>query len=203
MKNARISIPWVYGFTNKDPVNQASVKRLGRSGSAMALRRARGEDSLTSNQPGSSMPARRQGSARQTLALDTYVKLSRATNSLDSRLAPGLARAGLTESQFGVLEALLHVGPQHQCDLAERILKTSGNLTMVIGNLERRGLVRRARSTGDRRFIEVRLTRLIRTLFPDHAARLSGLMATLTEGEQRTLGRLGRKLGLGAAAATG
>jgi MarR family 2-MHQ and catechol resistance regulon transcriptional repressor len=153
------------------------------------------------------MSARHQGSARETLALDTYVKLSRALNSLDSGLAPGLAEAGLTESQFGVLEALLHVGPQHQCDLAERILKTSGNLTMVIGNLERRGLVRRERSTGDRRFIEVRLTRqgeqLIRTLFPEHAARLSGLMATLTEGEQRTLGRLGRKLGLGAAAATG
>jgi len=150
------------------------------------------------------MPARHPGSARETLALDTYVKLSRATNSLDSRLAPGLSQAGLTESQFGVLEALLHVGPQHQCELAERILKSSGNMTMVIGNLERRGLVRRERSAGDRRFIEVHLTRqgeqLIRKLFPEHAERLTRLMETLTEGEQRTLGRLCRKLGLGAAA---
>jgi MarR family 2-MHQ and catechol resistance regulon transcriptional repressor len=139
------------------------------------------------------------------LALDTYVKLSRATNSLDGRLAPGLALAGLTESQFGVLEALLHVGPLHQCDLAERILKSSGNVTMVIGNLERRGLVRRARSTGDRRFIEVRLTRageqLVRKVFPDHAERLTRLMASLSAGEQRTLGRLCRKLGLAIAGA--
>lgn len=148
------------------------------------------------------MPARYQGSARETLALDAFVKLTRASNSLANRLAPGLARAGLTESQFGVLEALLHIGPLHQCDLAERILKSSGNMTMVIGNLERRGLVRRQRSTGDRRFIEVELTRqgeqLIRKVFPAHAERLTQAMAVLTEGEQRTLGRLSRKLGLGA-----
>jgi MarR family transcriptional regulator, 2-MHQ and catechol-resistance regulon repressor len=134
------------------------------------------------------------------------VKLSRALNTLDTHLSSGLARAGLSESQFGVLEALLHVGPLHQCDLAERILKTSGNMTMVIGNLERRGLVRRSRSTGDRRFIEVRLTRegeqLVRKVFPPHAERLTRLMASLSEGEQRTLGRLCRKLGL-AAVATG
>jgi MarR family 2-MHQ and catechol resistance regulon transcriptional repressor len=148
------------------------------------------------------MPARYQGAARETLALDAFVKLTRANNSLANRLAPGLAQAGLTESQFGVLEALLHVGPLHQCDLAERILKSSGNMTMVIGNLERRGLVRRQRSTGDRRFIEVALTRqgeqLIRKVFPGHAERLTRLMGVLSEGEQRTLGRLCRKLGLGA-----
>jgi MarR family 2-MHQ and catechol resistance regulon transcriptional repressor len=148
----------------------------------------------------SRLPVRYRGSAREALALDTYIKLSRATNSLDSRLAPGLAVAGLTESQFGVLEALLHLGPLHQRDLAKRILRSSGNMTMVIGNLERRGLVKRERSAGDRRFVEVRLTRtgerLIRRVFPGHAERLTRLVAALTGGEQRTLGRLCRKLGL-------
>ncbi len=153
------------------------------------------------------MAVRSHSSPRTQRALDTFVKLSRAVNALSHRLAPGLATAGLTESQLGVLEALLHLGPLHQCDLAERILKSSGNLTMVIGNLERRRLVRRTRSATDRRFIEIRLSaegaRLIRRVFPAHAERLTGLMDVLTETEQRTLTRLCRKLGIAAAAGPG
>jgi MarR family 2-MHQ and catechol resistance regulon transcriptional repressor len=78
---------------------------------------------------------------------------------------------------------------------------------MVIGNLERRRLVRRTRSVTDRHFIEIRLSpegaRLIRRVFPAHAERLTGLMGGLTETEQRTLARLCRKLGIAAAAAPG
>ncbi len=153
------------------------------------------------------MAGRSQASPRTLRALDTFVKLSRAVNALSHRLAPGLAAVGLTESQLGVLEALLHLGPLHQCDLAERILKSSGNLTMVIGNLERRRLVRRTRSATDRRFIEISLTpegaRLIRRAFPAHAERLAQLMGVLTRAEQRTLARLCRKLGLSEAKAAG
>ena len=148
------------------------------------------------------MPIRPKQPPRAQLALGTFVKLSRATDSVSRGLAPGLAAAGLTESQFGVLEALLHLGPLHQCDLAERILKSNGNMTTVIGNLERRRLVRRDPSPTDRRFREVRLTsageRLVREVFASHAARLADLMGALTDTEQRSLGRLCRKLGLSA-----
>lgn len=153
------------------------------------------------------MAVRSNGSPKTQRALDAFVKLSRAVNALSHRLAPDLAAAGLTESQLAVLEALLHLGPLHQCDLAERILKSSGNLTMVIGNLERRRLVRRARSATDRRFIEIRLSpegaRLIRRVFPAHAERLTRLMGVLTEAEQRTLAGLCRKLGLAATGPAG
>src|SRR5512132_3059301 len=131
------------------------------------------------------MATRSLRSSRERLALATFVKLSRAVDSLSSRLAPGIAAADLTESQFGVLEALLHLGPLHHCDLGERILKSSGNMTTVIGNLERRGLIRRQPSPTDRRFREVRLTpageRLVRKVFAGHAERLTRLMGTLTE----------------------
>ena len=69
-----------------------------------------------------------------------------------------LAEAGLTESQFGVLEALLHLGPLHQRELAEKILRTNGNVTLVVDHLEKRGLVRRERGSADRRYIKVHLT---------------------------------------------
>ena len=146
-------------------------------------------------------PSRYRGSNAERLALSTYLKLTRASEGLWNRLAPGLQRADLTPSQFGVLEALYHLGSMHQRDLGERILKSSGNMTLVIDNLEKRGLVRRERSVEDRRFIQVHLTpegeRLIRRVFPGHADAITRELAVLTQEEQRTLGNLCRKLGVG------
>ena len=138
------------------------------------------------------------GTAQERLALRTFVKLVRAANGLNARLNQPLSESGLTESQFGVLEALLHVGPLHQRDLAGKILRTHGNVTLVVDQLERRGLVRRERGSADRRFVRVHLTdegaALVRGLFPAHAARLATEMSLLSEDEQRELGRLCRRL---------
>src|SRR5436190_22685494 len=112
----------------------------------------------------------------ERLALDAYVKLMRASESLISLLSPEMQAAGLTWSQFGVLEALLHLGPLCQKELGEKLLKSTGNITMVVDNLEREGLVRRERRAEDRRYITVSLTdtgdALIRELFPKHARRV-------------------------------
>jgi MarR family 2-MHQ and catechol resistance regulon transcriptional repressor len=144
-------------------------------------------------------PSRYRDDRAERLALSTYLKLTRASERLWDRLALGLQHEDLTPSQFGVLEALYHLGPLCQRDLGERILRSSGNMTMVVGNLERRGLVRRERTAGDRRFREVHLTgageRLIRRVFPPHAAAITRALAVLTSEEQRALGHLCRKLG--------
>jgi MarR family 2-MHQ and catechol resistance regulon transcriptional repressor len=144
-------------------------------------------------------PSRYRQDRAERLALSTYLKLTRASDRLWDRLALGLQREDLTPSQFGVLEALFHLGPMCQRDLGERILRSSGNMTMVIGNLERRGLVRRERSAEDRRYHQVQLTaegeRVIRRVFPGHAASITRELSILTQEEQRTLGHLCRKLG--------
>lgn len=150
------------------------------------------------------MPQRYQGPERERRALSCWTKLVRATNAIDAAVAPSLAEQGLTESQFGVLEALLHLGPMPQCDLARRILCTGGNLTLVVDKLEQRGLVRRARRQDDRRYVDVHLTpqgdALIREYFPAHARLITERFAVLTRDEQLELGRLCRKLGLRAEA---
>jgi MarR family transcriptional regulator, 2-MHQ and catechol-resistance regulon repressor len=135
------------------------------------------------------------------LALGSFVKLRRAVNSLAARLNPPLARDhGLTESQFGVLEALLHLGPMPQARLCEKLLVSGSNLTTVIDNLERSGLVRRDPNPQDRRAYLVRLSNkgraLVARAFPGHAARVRELLGALTQAEQRELSRLCRKLGL-------
>lgn len=138
-------------------------------------------------------------SAAERRALGAYVKLMRAAESVTQRIHRHLALAGLTASQFGVLEALHSLGPLCQRDLGAKILKTSGNVTLVIDNLEKRGLVRRERSADDRRYITVSLTpegdALIRDVFPRHAQAVHDDLSALTPAEQDELGRLCRKLG--------
>lgn len=134
------------------------------------------------------------------LALNTYTKLMRGAESVTGRVGRKMSDAGLTISQFGVLEALLHKGPLCQRDVASKILKSTGNITLVIDNLEKQGLVRRERSLEDRRFCTIILTdkgrALIEVTFAEVEAAIVAEMGVLTDEEQQTLGRICKKLGL-------
>ena len=148
------------------------------------------------------MGPRYKGTKAEVRALDAYIKLVRASESIVGRLGQSLrVEDELTLSQFGVLEALLHLGSMCQRELGVKILKSSGNVTMVVDNLEKRGLIARRRSAEDRRVMEVDLTAkgraLIKELFPRHAAEITAEMGRLTAAEQKQLGALCRKLGSG------
>lgn len=133
-------------------------------------------------------------------ALNSYTKLMRAAESVTGRTSRAMAASDLTISQFGVLEALFNKGPLCQRDLAMKILKSTGNITMVIDNLEKRGLVRRERGLEDRRYITIHLTEagqlLIAEVFPQVVATIVEEMGVLNQTEQDELGRLCRILGL-------
>ena len=60
---------------------------------------------------------------------------------------PRLAASGLTLTQFGVLEAILHKGPLSQRELSQKVLTSAGNMTDLVDKLEARGLVQRARQS--------------------------------------------------------
>jgi MarR family 2-MHQ and catechol resistance regulon transcriptional repressor len=133
-------------------------------------------------------------------ALNTYTKLMRAAESITARTHRHLSSKGLTISQFGVLEALYHLGPLSQKEIGQKILRSGGNITMIIDNLEKRDLVRRRRDKTDRRVFIVHLTdegnKLISKVFPPHATKISDEMSVLSAAEQETLGGLCKKLGL-------
>lgn len=145
-----------------------------------------------------------QGTAEETLALDAYIKLARAAETVNTSINQHLNGAGLTASQFGVLEALYHLGPMQVGQLGEKILKSSGNMTLVVDNLVKRGLVQRERRDDDRRCVDVTLTaagrKLIAGIWPGHLARVVATFGVLSAEEQAALGALCRKLGLGAQA---
>ena len=146
------------------------------------------------------MRKRYQGTKEESRALRTYVKLMRAAESVTARTHRHLSTTGLTISQFAVLEALYHSGPLSQKEIGQKILRSSGNITMVIDNLEKTGLVRRERNEADRRFFIVHLTakgdNLINKIFPPHAAVIAKDLGVLTAAEQNALGSLCKKLGL-------
>jgi len=147
------------------------------------------------------MQAKFRGNSKEVRALSTYVKLMRAAESLTARVHKHLSSAGLTVSQFGVLEAIYHLGPLSQKDLGHKILRSSGNITMVIDNLEKRRLVRREREALDRRIFNVHLTpegqKLIAGIFPSHAALIANELGVLSASDQKILGDLCKKIGLG------
>lgn len=139
-------------------------------------------------------------SDKTQLALNTYTKLMRAAESVTNRVHRVLAEPKLTISQFGALEALYHKGPLCQKDIAAKILKSTGNITLVIDNLEKNDLVRRERDCEDRRYLTIHLTEtgteLIARVFANVEESIVAEMAALTADEQVLLSGLCKKLGL-------
>lgn len=137
--------------------------------------------------------------ARQQ-ALGAYIKLSRAADVVHGRVNDHLLEYDLTTSQFGVLEALHHLGPLQIGEIGAKILKSSGNMTMVIDNLIKRGLVYRERQADDRRCIKIHLTdgghALIERIWARHERGIVEVFSVLTPEEQTQLAALCRKLGL-------
>ncbi|MBD3418566.1 MAG: MarR family transcriptional regulator [Chitinivibrionales bacterium] len=137
--------------------------------------------------------------SQQWEVLRTYIKLIRAADTVTSRIHKHLALHRLTFSQFGVLEALYSLGDMSQKVLSQKILKSGGNLTMVIDNLCRRGLVERIQDPGDRRINIIHLTHsgeeLMEVVFPLHARAAAGIFSVLNDDQLRELGRYLKILG--------
>jgi MarR family transcriptional regulator, 2-MHQ and catechol-resistance regulon repressor len=151
------------------------------------------------------MPTRYRGGENEVRALNAYITLVRASEAMVGALHRDLAGKRLTSSQFGVLEALLHLGPLCQGELAAKLLRSGASTTSVVEGLEKRGLVVRQRTEEDKRFVRVALTgkgrRLIEEIFPGHASAVARRFGVLTGEEQDELRRLCRTLGLGAGTA--
>lgn len=141
-----------------------------------------------------------KGSEEEQKVLDAFIKLMRATDSLNNRLNRHHADANLTVTQFGVLEALYHLGPLNQKALGEKLLKSGGNITLVIDNLEKSGFVERQQDPSDRRSMLINLTPegkdFISSYFPKHLQRIKNEFDILSNEELEQLCSICKKLGL-------
>ncbi len=99
----------------------------------------------------------------------------------------------LSPSGRGVLAVVDGAGqPLEPTVIAERLMVTTGSMTSLLDNLEKRGLVRRLPHPEDRRKLLVDITAdaraIVDELLPSmHARERDVIGAALTAGEQRTL----------------
>ena len=111
-----------------------------------------------------------------------------------------LSRTGLGDSDFRVLEALLHKGPLPVNTIGPKVWLTPGSISVAVDRLEKTALVKR-KNTDDRRVRLVELTAkgraLITRTFREHAAAMEDVATVLSKEERLILLRLLKKLGKG------
>lgn len=125
---------------------------------------------------------------KHQLALSTLVVFTRAEHVIHKQELETIKQSGLTPAQFGVLDALYNKGDLRICDLIEKILTTSGNITVVIKNLEKDGLIKRSPDPTDKRSCIISITekgkRTIEDVFPEHIKNIESIFSVLTDEEK-------------------
>lgn len=132
------------------------------------------------------------------LNLKALIALSRCTHSVHRREYTTIKEAGLTVSQFAVLEVLYHKGDLRVSEIIEKILSTGGNMTVVIENLVKENLVKRCIDSKDKRVNLISITKegtaLIEEIFPKHLENINDVFSVLTTDEKKNLINLLKKL---------
>ena len=126
------------------------------------------------------------------------IALSRALRAVHQKSETLFREYELTMAQFAVLEALHQKGELTVGALIESVLSTSGNMTVVIRNLEQHKLVCRKSNPSDGRAFLVCLTdkgeELITEVFEQHMVLVEESLMPITSEERDTVIEVLRKL---------
>ena len=137
-------------------------------------------------------------------SLRLFVTLARCYNSVMEHTRDDIQQHNLKPSEFAVLELLYHKGHLPLGEIADRVLLTTGSITHLIDQLEKKGLAQRVACPKDRRVLYAALTdagrEKIAAIFPDHAERIRLALSGLSAEEQEQATELLKKMGLAAQA---
>jgi len=139
---------------------------------------------------------------QDTSGVHVWLVLIKAFQALRAQAEQSLSlsRAGLGESDFRVLEVLLHKGPLPVNTIGPKVWLTPGSISVAVDRLEKKALVKR-KYTDDRRVRLVELTAKGRALstktFRQHAIAMEEAAEVLSKEERLILLRLLMKLGKG------
>jgi len=137
-----------------------------------------------------------------TSGVHVWLVLMKAFRALAAHAGKSLnpSPTGLGDSDFRVLEVLLHKGPLPVNTIGPKVWLTPGSISVAVDRLEKTGLVKR-KNTDDRRVRLVELTAkgraLITKTFREHASAMEEAAGVLSKEERRMLLRLLKKLGKG------
>ncbi|WP_423218205.1 MarR family winged helix-turn-helix transcriptional regulator [Streptococcus equinus] len=130
-------------------------------------------------------------------SVKAMVVMRKAFRTIDAKVSETFKQDDLTPTQFSVLDVLYSKGPMKIAELIDSILATSGNMTVVIRNMEKKGWVTRHTCPDDKRAYLVTLTdagrQVIEHALPLHIEKIEETFSVLTEEEQEELIRLLKK----------
>jgi MarR family transcriptional regulator, 2-MHQ and catechol-resistance regulon repressor len=140
---------------------------------------------------------------QESTGVHVWLVLMKAFQALFPHAEESIKRTELGDSDFRVLEALLHKGPLPVNTVGPKVWLTPGSISVAVDRLVKRGLVSRKGRAEDRRVRQVELTAKGRALitrgFREHAAAMETAASVLSKNERLTLLRLLKKLGKHAA----
>jgi MarR family transcriptional regulator, 2-MHQ and catechol-resistance regulon repressor len=128
-----------------------------------------------------------------------WLVLMKTFHALDAHAEASLEGCGLGQSDFRVLEVLLHKGALPVNTLGPKVHLTSGSISIAVDRLHAKQYVSRIERTEDRRVRVVDLTplgrRFITDVFKHHASIMEAVMSGVSASERDELLRLLKKLG--------
>jgi MarR family transcriptional regulator, 2-MHQ and catechol-resistance regulon repressor len=98
-------------------------------------------------------------------ALHAWLIMLKAWQSMSRYVFPTLLEEGLGESDFRVLEVLLHKGPMRVNTIGPKVDLNPGSVSVAVDRLYKKGFVSRIESSRDRRVRTVSLTEKGRQIF--------------------------------------
>jgi MarR family 2-MHQ and catechol resistance regulon transcriptional repressor len=132
-----------------------------------------------------------------------WLVMIKAMRALTRYAAAGIEDTGLGDSDFRVLEVLLHKGPLPVNTIGPIVDLTTGSISTAVDRLFAKGLVSRVESSEDRRVRIVALTPrgkdLIVPAFRKHAGQMRKVFSELSQEELRVLEAALKKIGKRAA----
>jgi MarR family transcriptional regulator, 2-MHQ and catechol-resistance regulon repressor len=136
-------------------------------------------------------------------ALHAWLIMLKAWQSMLRYASPTLLEEGLGESDFRVLEVLLHKGPMPVNAIGPKVALNPGSVSVAVDRLYKKGFVSRIECSRDRRVRTVSLTekgrKMFVPLFRRHAALIKRAFQDISPEEQQQLELILKKLGKRAA----
>src|SRR3989440_10068340 len=120
-----------------------------------------------------------------------WLVMIKAMQAITRYALADLEKSGLGDSDFRVLEVLLHKGPLPVNVIGPKVNLTPGSISVAVDRLLAKGLVSRVECSEDRRVRFVDLTlrgkRVIAPIFREHVATMEKVFAGLSPDELRQL----------------
>ena len=136
---------------------------------------------------------------RRPEAIHAWLIMLKAWQSITRYVLPTMIEEGLGESDFRVLEVLLHKGPMPVNAVGPKVYLNPGSVSVAVDRLYQKGFVSREECSSDRRVRTVSLTEKGREmfvpLFRRHASLIKRAFQDVSLEEMRQLEAILKKIG--------